>query len=89
MNQDDKPTAGSIEDPNDLEKASLDTVYEKLLTSPAGLTSIEAKARIEKYGCNLLIFNEVSDLEKFLRFFGAGRRLAGQPPGCPEATSRV
>ena len=67
MNQVNQPTAGGSADPNDLEKASLDTVYEKLSTSPEGLTSAEAKARIEKYGRNELEAKEVSDLEKFLR----------------------
>jgi H+-transporting ATPase len=56
-------------DADDLEKASLDTVYEKLTTSPEGLTSTEAKAGIEKYGRNELLDKEASDLEKFLRFF--------------------
>ena len=69
MNQVNQPTAGGSADPNDLEKASLDTVYEKLSTSPEGLTSAEAKARIEKYGRNELVDKEASDLEKFLRFF--------------------
>ena len=54
---------------DDLEKASLDTVYEKLGTSAKGLTAAEAKARIEKYGRNELVDKEASDLEKFLRFF--------------------
>ena len=53
----------------DLEKASLETAYAKLTTSPQGLTATEAKARIEKYGRNELIEKEVSNLEKFLRFF--------------------
>jgi H+-transporting ATPase len=56
-------------DADDLEKASLDTAYEKLTTSPEGLTSTEAKAGIEKYGRNELLDKEASDLEKFLRFF--------------------
>jgi H+-transporting ATPase len=54
---------------DDLEKASLDTVYEKLGTSTKGLTAAEAKARIEKYGRNELVDKEASDLEKFLAFF--------------------
>jgi H+-transporting ATPase len=56
-------------DADDLEKASLDTVYEKLTPLPEGLTSTEAKAGIEKYGRNELLDKEASDLEKFLRFF--------------------
>ena len=54
---------------DDLEKASLDTVYEKLETSPQGLASADVKSRLEKYGRNELVDKEVSDLEKFLRFF--------------------
>ncbi len=54
---------------NDLEKASLDTVFATLGTSAEGLTSSEAKQRLEKYGRNELVEEEVSDLQKFLRFF--------------------
>ena len=53
----------------DLEKGSLDTVYQELAISAKGLTSTEAKTRIEKYGRNELVDKEASDLEKFLRFF--------------------
>jgi H+-transporting ATPase len=53
----------------DLEKASLETVYKDLGTTPKGLTSADAKRRIEKYGRNELLDKEASDLEKFLRFF--------------------
>ena len=51
-----------------LETMSLDSVYEKLGTSPKGLSSAEAEARLGKYGRNELVEREVSDLEKFLRF---------------------
>ncbi len=54
---------------SDLEKASLDTVYATLGTSPKGLVSSEAKQRLEKYGRNELVEEEVSDLQRFLRFF--------------------
>ena len=43
---------------NDLEKASLDTVYATLATSPKGLASSEAKQRLEKYGRNELVEKE-------------------------------
>jgi len=65
----DQATTASPGDAEDLEKASLDTVYEKLGTSLKGLTSAEAKARIDKYGRNELVDKEASDLEKFLAFF--------------------
>jgi H+-transporting ATPase len=70
MNNGNKPISTSAAAPaDDLEKASLDKVYEKLGTSPKGLTSAEAKNRLEKYGRNELVEKEASDLEKFLRFF--------------------
>jgi H+-transporting ATPase len=69
MTNDNLSASAGPADADDLEKASLDRVYEKLSTSPEGLTSAEAKARIEKYGRNELVDKEASDLEKFLRFF--------------------
>ena len=53
----------------DLEKASLEKVFEKLETSPRGLSSEEARARLEKYGRNELEEKHISDLERFLRYF--------------------
>jgi H+-transporting ATPase len=53
----------------DLETASLDTVYQRLIASPHGLTSNEAQQRLAKYGRNELEEKELSDLQKFLRFF--------------------
>jgi hypothetical protein len=49
MKKDDQPTGGKPGAAEDLEKAGLDTVYKALGTSTKGLTSTEAKARIEKY----------------------------------------
>ena len=69
MTKDDQTTNGTPGTADDLEKANLDTVYQKLETSPGGLTSDDAKARLEKYGRNELVDKEASDLEKFLRFF--------------------
>ncbi len=63
------PDTASPGDTDDLEKSDLDTVYAKLATSAKGLTSSEAKERLEKYGQNELADREASDLEKFLRFF--------------------
>ena len=54
---------------DDLEKAGLETVYQKLSTSTRGLSSAEAKQRLDQYGRNELVEKEASDLEKFLRFF--------------------
>jgi H+-transporting ATPase len=63
------PEGGSPDAAGDLEKASLDTVYETLGTSAKGLGSSEAAQRLEKYGRNELVNEEASDLQKFLRFF--------------------
>ncbi|MCG8583405.1 MAG: HAD-IC family P-type ATPase, partial [Pirellulales bacterium] len=60
----DQPAAA-----DDLEKASLDEVYQSLSTGPDGLTSAEAAARLERYGYNELVEQEDSALRKFLRFF--------------------
>lgn len=67
--KDYQPSNGSPTIAEDLERASLDTVYEKLAASAAGLNSADAKARLEKYGRNELEEKQVSDLEKFLRYF--------------------
>jgi len=69
MSKDDQSASASPGDAADLEKADLDTVYKTLGTSAKGLTSAEAKARIDKYGRNELVDKEASDLEKFLAFF--------------------
>jgi H+-transporting ATPase len=69
MTKEDQPTTGSPQGAADLEKATLDTVYQDLETSADGLTRADAKARLEKYGRNELVDKEVSDLQKFLRFF--------------------
>lgn len=53
----------------DLEKADLAVVYQSLATSPQGLTSADAEERIEQYGRNELVDQEVSKLMKFLAFF--------------------
>ena len=61
---DQTPSTGAQSDStNDLEKASLDTVYAALGTSPKGLASSEVKQRLEKYGRNELVEKEVSDLD--------------------------
>jgi H+-transporting ATPase len=69
MTNDDQQTAGSPGGAEDLEKVSLEKVYGKLNASAQGLSSAEAKSRLEKYGRNALEEKQVSDLEKFLRYF--------------------
>jgi len=56
-------------DTGDLEKLGLDEVYKKLDTSPQGLSSAEAGARLTRYGRNALEDKQTSNLEKFLRYF--------------------
>jgi len=53
----------------DLEKASLDSVYQALDSTANGLTAAKAKARLDQYGRNELVDKEISDLRKFLLFF--------------------
>lgn len=69
MKNDDQPAIAESGVAEDLEKASLDTVYEKLKASPDGLGSAEAKARLDQYGRNELEEKQVSDLMKFLHYF--------------------
>ncbi len=69
MKKDDQPTNAESGTAEDLEKASLGTVYETLKTTAEGLTSGEAKTRLEQYGRNELKEKQVSDLMKFLRYF--------------------
>ncbi len=69
MTQDVQTNGNPAAAADDLEKASLDTVYQKLATTAGGLTAAEAKQRIEKYGRNELVDKEASNLEKFLYFF--------------------
>ncbi len=69
MKADGRVMSGSPMTAEDLENVCLDTVYEKLGTSPKGLTSADAKERIEKNGRNELVDKEVSNLKRFLRFF--------------------
>ena len=60
-------------DTGDLEKADLDTVYAKLKSSAKGLTSADAKARIEQYGRNELVDKEASDPGGSFCAFSGGR----------------
>jgi hypothetical protein len=69
MKKDDQPTSAGTGAAEDLEEASLDTMYDALEISPKELTWAEAKARNERYGCNELVDKEASDLERFLLFF--------------------
>jgi H+-transporting ATPase len=62
-------TGGNEGDTSELEKLSLDEVYKKLETSPQGLSAAEAENRLTQYGRNELEDKQVSNLQKFLRYF--------------------
>ncbi|MEO1091865.1 MAG: plasma-membrane proton-efflux P-type ATPase [Pseudomonadota bacterium] len=61
-----KPMTASADD---METAELGTVFQSLGSSPQGLSSAEAETRLGKYGRNELEETEISDLQRFLRFF--------------------
>ena len=65
----DSATHDTGEDNSDLEKLDLEDVYKKLETSPQGLSAAEAETRLDRYGRNQLEDRQVSNLEKFLRYF--------------------
>jgi H+-transporting ATPase len=53
----------------DLQKLTIDELYESLNSSPAGLSSEETQARFERYGPNELIERKVNPILRFLRYF--------------------
>ncbi|WP_428356630.1 plasma-membrane proton-efflux P-type ATPase [Methyloprofundus sp.] len=53
----------------DLEKSSLVDIYKILASSPEGLSSAEANARLEKFGRNELVSKQISGWMKFLLYF--------------------
>lgn len=59
----------SSNEPDNLEKANLDSVFQKLDSTPDGLSSMEAKKRLEQYGRNELEDRQVSPLLQFLGYF--------------------
>ncbi|MEA3276419.1 MAG: plasma-membrane proton-efflux P-type ATPase [Pseudomonadota bacterium] len=69
MKKDERPATEGAGTSEDLEKVSLDTVYATLATSAQGLTSDEAKERIEQYGRNELEEKQLSNLQRFLAYF--------------------
>jgi H+-transporting ATPase len=54
---------------NEQAKKSIDQVLQELSATKDGLSSQEAKARLEKYGPNALTSEETSALKRFLSFF--------------------
>lgn len=52
-----------------LEKADLEKVFKELGSSPKGITTGEANNRLSKYGRNELTEKQVSNLQKFLKYF--------------------
>ena len=69
MSSERQPSAKPDRAPDDLEQADLARVYKALGTSPQGLSAAEASSRLQHYGRNELADNEISNLQKFLRFF--------------------
>lgn len=67
MSQAEQAATGGTQ--QDLESANLDEVYQELQASPQGLASAEAVQRLQKYGRNELQDKELSNLQKFLRYF--------------------
>jgi len=53
----------------DLQKLTINALYESLKASPTGLSSEEAKARFERYGPNELLEKKVNPILRFLRYF--------------------
>ncbi|PNX52893.1 MAG: plasma-membrane proton-efflux P-type ATPase [Thermoplasmata archaeon M9B2D] len=53
----------------DLQKMTIDVLYELLEASPTGLSSEEAKARFERDGPNELLERKVNPILRFLRYF--------------------
>ncbi len=65
----DPSTTGSAQDLENLDKAGLETIYQKLASSPGGLSSAEAKKRLAHYGRNELQDKQLSPWLKFLGYF--------------------
>jgi len=69
MTTETRPAGTRAEAQDDLEKADLDTVFSKLESSPKGLSSSEAQARLQTYGRNEIAEKQLSNLQRFLRYF--------------------
>ena len=53
----------------ELEKSSIQNIFQKLSSSEKGLSSSEAAKRLEKYGPNTIEEKKVNPLRKFLGYF--------------------
>ena len=53
----------------ELEKTSVQDIFQQLSSSDKGLSSSEAEARLEKYGPNTIVEKKVSPLRKFFGYF--------------------
>lgn len=63
------PKTSSSQGKDTLETEDLKKVYKELGGSPAGLTTGEAQNRLQKYGRNALSEKQISNLDRFLRYF--------------------
>ncbi|MEM7464709.1 MAG: HAD-IC family P-type ATPase, partial [Pseudomonadota bacterium] len=70
MNDNSKsPQSSESKNADTLEKADLEKVFKELGSSSGGLSSSEATTRLSKYGRNELTAKQVSNLQKFLKYF--------------------
>jgi hypothetical protein len=84
MKKDDQPTSAGTGAAEDLEKASLDTVYKTLETSPQGTDLGRGEGPDREVRRNELIDKEASDLERMpIRSFwparGPPKRVVNTP----------
>ena len=63
------PSAQAVQAEENKGKADIGKILSELGSSPQGLTSAEAAARLQKFGRNELVTKEKSNLEKFLAYF--------------------
>lgn len=54
---------------DDVQAMNIDTIFQRLATSKEGLSTLEAKSRLQKYGHNKIEEKKHSPLLRFLRYF--------------------
>lgn len=71
----------SVSSTDNAKKATLAELFAEFSSSPKGLSSSEAKRRIEEYGYNEISEKKVSPLMKFLGYFWGP--IPSMPPNQP------